>query len=66
MILLKFSGKRLEELVLLIFLFLLIPIVMLLVGFFQLKSKPERNKGLIIFAGIWLVIDVGDCGSMLS
>ena len=66
MILLEFSGKGLEGLVLLIFLFWLIPIIMLLVGLFQLKSKPERSKGLIIFAGIWLVIGVGACGSMLS
>ncbi|MFK7773347.1 MAG: hypothetical protein AB8F94_14460 [Saprospiraceae bacterium] len=66
MILLEFNGQGLEILVFIIAMLWLIPIVMLIIGIAQLKTKPRRSKILMIIAGIWLIIGLGVCGSMYS
>ncbi len=59
------SGDGLGVLLFLLFLFWATPIIMLIIGLTRLKSRPKNAKNLIIIAGVWLVVGVGACGSML-
>jgi len=43
----------------------LIPIIMLVVGLFRLKTRPKNAKILIIIGGIWLLVAAGVCGAMM-
>ena len=43
----------------------LIPIVLIIIGLVLLKSKPRTAKILLIIGGIWLLIGLGFCGSMM-
>lgn len=61
-----FNDGALEFLFFLLFLFWITPVIMLIVGLTRLKSRPKNAKTLIIIAGIWLVVGVGACGSMLN
>jgi len=65
MILLEFNGQGLEILVFFIAMLWIIPIVMLIFGIAQLKKHPKRGKTLMIIAGIWLIVGIGFCGSMM-
>ena len=66
MILLEINGSTILILFLLVSLAWIIPIGMLIIGISRLKSRPKNAKTLIIFAGVWLTIGLGYCGSMMS
>lgn len=65
MIILEFNGQGLELLLLLIALAWIIPIVILIVGLTRLKTRPKNAKILLIISGIWLLIGIGFCGTMM-
>lgn len=51
--------------VIFVYLILHIPaFIMLVIGFFTLKKKPQTAKILFIIAGVYFLIGGGICGSM--
>lgn len=44
----------------------IIPIVMLIVGLIRLKTRPKNAKTLLIISGIWLLIGIGFCGTLMA
>jgi len=59
-------GDGIALIILLVALMWIIPIVMLIIGLIVSKSKPKTSKILLIISGIWLVIGIGVCGSMMA
>jgi hypothetical protein len=41
-------------------------IIMLIIGLFRLRRKPENARKLLIAAGIYFLIGGGICGKLLS
>ena len=41
-------------------------IVMLIMGFSNLKSNPKKGKNLLIVAFVYLLVGAGICGSMVG
>jgi len=54
-------------LIIIIYLVCHIPaIILLILGFIRLKSRPENAKKLLIAAGIYFLIGGGICGALLT
>ncbi|MBX7156297.1 MAG: hypothetical protein U0Y96_01165 [Candidatus Kapaibacterium sp.] len=55
-----------ELILIVIILFLSPAVVLLILGFNRLYTQPKSAKILLIAAGVYLLIGLGICGSMLS
>lgn len=51
---------------LIIFIFFGIPIILFFVGLSILKKHPKAGKLLMIISGLFLIISLGVCGSMMK
>lgn len=67
LLLLEFNGNGLGPLIVAIFLIANSPaIIGILIGLAIRKNKPNTAKYLFILSGIYLIIGLGICGSILS
>lgn len=58
------EGIFILILVLLTIAYWVTPIVLIIVGLANLKSKPDRAKNLLIAGTVMLVVGIGFCGSL--
>lgn len=55
-----------EIIVVVILLFLSPVVILLILGLNRLQSRPKNAKILFIIAGVYLLVGLGVCGSLLS
>ena len=65
MTILKIDGQGVALIIFLVALAWIIPIAMLIIGLVRLKRKQKNAKILLIISGIWLLIGLGFCGSLM-
>jgi hypothetical protein len=51
---------------LLIFIYWLIPLILIIIGLTRLKSNPKSAKKNLIIAGVMLLIGGGVCGFLMN
>lgn len=51
---------------LLIFIYWLIPLILIIIGLTRLKSNPKSAKTNLIIAGVMLLIGGGVCGFLMN
>lgn len=59
------SNCIVDEFIILYIIFHLPAIILLILGLNRLKTKPEKAKTLLIFAGLYFLIGAGICGAFI-
>jgi hypothetical protein len=53
-------------LILLVALYWLLTIILLIIGLWRIRSRPENAKKLLIGSGIMILVGAGICGALIN